>query len=241
MGDKITLKVENRDIFGKKVKALRKQGLTPGVVYGAGIEPLAIQADSREVARVYAAAGKHTPVQLSGTKRRIAMIKDAELHATKSGIVRHIAFHAVRADEPVVAEVPIRLTGIGDSPAERAGLIVLQAIEKVEVKALPMELPEALEVSIVDLAEAGDRIVVGDINIPEGVEIVDNDDGRADDNEDEERQSVMDLVVASVYEPSALQAANDAAGGDAETADADDVEAEQGADEEKPAEGEKKD
>ena len=137
--------------------------------------------------------------------------------------------------------MPIRLVGEGESVAERNGLVILQAIEKLEVKALPLELPEALEVSIVDLAEAGDRIVVGDINIPEGVEIVDNDDGRADDNEDEERQSVMDLVVASVYEPSALQAANDAAGGDAETADADDVEAEQGADEEKPAEGEKKD
>jgi hypothetical protein len=52
---------------------------------------------------------------------------------------------------------------------------------------------------------------------------------------------VKDLVIASVYEPSALQAANEAAAGDAETADADDVEAEQGADEEKPAEGEKKD
>ena len=213
MGDKITLKVENHDIFGKKVKALRKQGLTPGVVYGAGIEPLAIQADSREVARVYAAAGKHTPVQLSGTKRRIAMIKDAELHATKSGIVRHIAFHAVRADEPVVAEVPIRLTGIGDSPAERAGLIVLQAIEKVEVKALPMELPEALEVSIESLTNEGDRLTIGDIELPKGVELIDKDDGR--EGTDDDNVTVKDLVIANVYEPSALAAANEAAAGEA--------------------------
>lgn len=213
MGDKITLKVENRDIFGKKVKALRKQGLTPGVVYGAGIEPLAIQADSREVARVYAAAGKHTPVQLSGTKRRIAMIKDAELHATKSGIVRHIAFHAVRADEPVVAEVPIRLTGIGDSPAERAGLIVLQAIEKVEVKALPMELPEALEVSIENLTNEGDRLTIGDIELPKGVELIDKDDGR--EGTDDDNVTVKDLVIANVYEPGALAAANEAAAGEA--------------------------
>ena len=213
MGDKITLKVENRDIFGKKVKALRKQGLTPGVVYGAGIEPLAIQADSREVARVYAAAGKHTPVQLSGTKRRIAMIKDAELHATKSGIVRHIAFHAVRADEPVVAEVPIRLTGIGDSPAERAGLIVLQAIEKVEVKALPMELPEALEVSIENLTNEGDRLTIGDIELPKGVELIDKDDGR--EGTDDDNETVKDLVNENVYEPGALAAANEAAAGEA--------------------------
>ena len=101
MGDKITLKVDRREIFGKKVKQLRKRGLTPGVVYGAGIEPIAIQAEASEVARVYLAAGRHTPVQLAGVKKRIAMIKDVELNPTKSGVVRHIAFHAVRADEPV--------------------------------------------------------------------------------------------------------------------------------------------
>ncbi|NCC20308.1 50S ribosomal protein L25 [Candidatus Saccharibacteria bacterium] len=240
MGDKITLKIEAREVHGKKLGQIRKEGLVPGVVYGAGIDAISVQAIESDVLKVVKKAGQHTPVQLVGKKRRIAMIKNVDRDPVKNTI-RHISFHAVRADEPVEAEVPIRLIGEGESVAERNGLVILQAIEKIEVKALPMELPEALEVSIVDLAEAGDRIVVGDINIPEGVEIVDNDDGRADDNEDEERQSVMDLVVASVYEPSALQAANDAAGGDAETADADDVEAEQGADEEKPAEGEKKD
>ena len=240
MGDKITLKIEAREVHGKKLGQIRKEGLVPGVVYGAGIDAISVQAIESDVLKVVKKAGQHTPVQLVGKKRRIAMIKNVDRDPVKNTI-RHISFHAVRADEPVEAEVPIRLVGEGESVAERNGLVILQAIEKLEVKALPLELPEALEVSIVDLAEAGDRIVVGDINIPEGVEIVDNDDGRADDNEYEERQSVMDLVVASVYEPSALQAANDAAGGDAETADADDVEAEQGADEEKPAEGEKKD
>lgn len=240
MGDKITLKIEAREVHGKKLGQIRKEGLVPGVVYGAGIDAISVQAIESDVLKVVKKAGQHTPVQLVGKKRRIAMIKNVDRDPVKNTI-RHISFHAVRADEPVEAEVPIRLVGEGESVAERNGLVILQAIEKLEVKALPLELPEALEVSIVDLAEAGDRIVVGDIKIPEGVEIVDNDDGRADDDEDEERQSITDLVVASVYEPSALQAANDAAGGDAETADADDVEAEQGADEEKPAEGEKKD
>ena len=238
MGDKITLKIEAREVHGKKLGQIRKEGLVPGVVYGAGIDAISVQAIESDVLKVVKKAGQHTPVQLVGKKRRIAMIKNVDRDPVKNTI-RHISFHAVRADEPVEAEVPIRLVGEGESVAERNGLVILQAIEKLEVKALPLELPEALEVSIVDLAEAGDRIVVGDINIPEGVEIVDNDDGRADDNEDEERQSVMDLVVASVYEPSALQAANDAAGGDTEEADADAVESENGS-EEAPAEGEKK-
>lgn len=77
--------------------------------------------------------------------------------------------------------MPIRLVGEGESVAERGGLVILQALEKIEVKALPLELPEALEVSILDLAEAGDRVTVADIKVPADVEIVDNDDGRVDE------------------------------------------------------------
>lgn len=228
MGDKITLKIERREIHGKKVKALRKLGITPGVVYGAGIEPVAIQAESSDVVRIVKEAGKHTPVMLSGAKKRIAMIKDIDYDATKHGVVRHVAFHAVKADEPVEAEVPIRLIGEGESIAERAGLVVLQALDKIEVKALPMELPEALEVSIVDLAAAGDRVTIADIKLPAGVEIVEKDDGRHEVGDEEEKPTIFDLVIASVYEPSALQAANEAAAGDAESADADTVAVEGG-------------
>jgi large subunit ribosomal protein L25 len=230
MGDKITLTIQERELHGKKLAGLRKQGLVPGVVYGADMEAMSVQAVEGELVKVVKAAGRHTPVQLAGKKRRIAMIKDVDRDPVKHTI-RHISFHAVRADEPVTAEVPIRLVGEGESVAEKNGLVILQALEQIEVKALPMELPEALEVSIVELAEAGDRVTVGDITVPVGVEIVDNDDGRADDDDEEERQTVMDLVIANVYEPSALQAANDAAGGDAEEADADAVASENGSEE----------
>lgn len=226
MGDKISLKIDAREAHGKKVAKLRQEGLVPGIVYGPGMEPVSVQAVAGDVSKVVRDAGRHTPVHLIGKKRRIAMIKDVDLDPVKHTI-RHVSFHAVKADEPVVAEVPIRLQGEGESVAEKNGLVVLQAVEQLEVKALPLELPEALEVSILELAEAGDRITVADVVIPEGVEIVDNDDGRHEE-EGEERQTVMDLVVASVYEPSALQAANEAAGGDAE--DESEVESENGED-----------
>ncbi len=239
MGDKITLTIQERELHGKKLASLRKQGFVPGVVYGADMEAMSVQAVEGDVVKVIKAAGQHTPVQLIGKKRRIAMIKDIDRDPVKH-VIRHVSFHAVRADEPVMAEVPIRLVGEGESAAERNGLVILQALEKIEVKALPMELPEALEVSIVDLAEAGERVTIGDIKVPEGVEIVDNDDGRIDEDEDEERQTIMDLVIASVYEPSALQAANEAAAGDAEEASAEAVESEQGGDEEAESEDDKK-
>jgi len=240
MGDKISLKIDAREARGKKVKELRRSGLTPGVVYGQGMEPLAIQADAAELRKVVAQAGKHTPVNLTGAKRRIAMIKDVEYDPTKVGIVRHVAFHAVNADEPVHAVVPVHLIGVGESAAEKVGLIVLQSLDKLEVRALPMELPESLDVSILELAEAGDRVTVGDIALPKGVELVEHVDGRADEDDEtaEERPTITDLVVATVYEPSALAAANDAAAGDA--VDESEVVAEQGSeeitpDEEQPA------
>ena len=226
MGDKITLKVSERTVQGKKVRQLRADGIVPGVVYGPGMEPVAVQVDQVIMGKVYAAAGKHAPVHIPiGDKKKIAMIKDVKVDNVKRRI-NHVSFHAVRQNKPIEAEVPVHLVGEGESEAEKAGLIILQNLDKIEVKALPMDLPEALEVSILHLKEAGDRVLVSDIVVPENVEIVDNDDGHGDDEEEEERNSVMDQLVASVWEPGALQAANEASGGDA--TDEAEVEAENG-------------
>lgn len=231
MGNKIELTLEERTVHGKKVAALRKNAIVPAVVYGPGMHPVSVQAPHNVLQKIIQQAGTHTPVHLAiGGKKRIAMIKDVEFDVVKH-TVNHVSFHAVKANEPVTAEVPIHLTGVGESEAEKAGLVVLQALEKLEVKALPMDLPEALEVSITNLTEPNDHVTVADITLPENVEIVDHvADPNAD--EDAEQHSVKELVVASVYEPSALQAANEAAGGDADDASAEDVEAEQGGDDE---------
>lgn len=229
MGNKIELKLDEREIHGKKVAQLRKESIIPAVVYGPGMKPVSVQAHHNVLEKVYRQAGNHSPVHLTiGSKKRIAMIKDVEFDVVKHTI-NHVSFHAVKANEPVVAEVPIHLIGTGESEAEKAGLIVLQSLEKIEVKALPMDLPEALEVSIVALAEPNDSVKVSDIVLPKDVELVDHIDQAASD--DEEQHSVTELTVATVYEPSALQAANDAAGGDAEDASAEEVEAENGGEE----------
>lgn len=216
MGNKIELTLEERTVRGKKVAQLRKQSIVPAVVYGADFEPRNVQVDRNTIAKVYAQAGTHSPVYLSlGGKKRIAMIKDVEFDVVKH-VINHVSFHAVNAKEAVTAEVPIHLMGEGNSPAEQAGLVVLQAVEKIEVKAKPTDLPEALEVATDSLKEAGDKLTVGDIVVPKNVEIVDNDDGREGTADDD--VTVMDLTIATVYEPGALQAANEAAGGDAEDA-----------------------
>lgn len=238
MGEKINLALEARDVHGKKVKTLRSEGIVPVVVYGAGMESKSAQVAEGVFDKVYRKAGSHSPVMLEfGGKKRIAMIKEVDVNPVTHRTL-HVSFHAVKATDPVVTNVPIRLVGEGESIAEREGLVVLQALEEIEIRALPMDLPDALEVSIIDLKEPGDRITVADIKLPEGVEFMERSDGKADEDEEEERPTITDLVIASVYEPSALQAANEAAAGDAESADASEVESEQGSDESSAESGE---
>lgn len=229
MGEKVVLALSPRSVHGKKVKSLRKQGILPAVVYGSGVEPQSVQIEESVFTKAYKKVGRHTPVTLNlDKKKHIALVKDVDTDQVAHRPL-HVSFHAVKADEPVTTEVAIRLIGEGESAAEKEGLVILQALEQIEIRALPMDLPEALEVSIVDLKEAGDRVTVADIKLPEGVELVERGDGRADeDDEDEERPSITDLMIASVYEPSALQAANEAAGGDAE--DGSEVESDHGED-----------
>jgi len=217
MGDKINLTLDVRELQGKKAARLRKEGIVPGVVYGHGFDPILVQAEYSLVEKAVRDAGKHTPVNITiDGKKRISLIKDIDRHPTKARL-RHVSFHAVKANEIVHAEVPIHLIGSGESIAEKAGLIVLQAIEIVEIKAKPGDLPESLEISIAELATDDDKILLSDITLPEGVEYADNEQD-------------LDLVVANVYEPAALEAANDAAAGDAEIDDVTEVEAEHGSD-----------
>lgn len=211
----ISLKLDGRTATGKKAAKLRHEGIIPSIVYGGKAEPIATQSAEGETTKVARRAGKHTPVHLViDGKKKLAIIKNIDMDPVKHN-VRHVAFHTIKTNETIATEVPIVLVGQGESEAEKAGLVVLQAIEKIEVKAIPANLPESLELSIVGLATTDDKLTLGDLKLPEGVEFAD-------------AEHDLGLVVANVYEPSALQAANDAAGGDAE--DESEVESENGED-----------
>ena len=199
----IVLKLDERTLEGKKLAQLRSSGLTPGVVYGGQDKPMMVQSPQVEMTKVVHVAGKHTPVNLIiDGKKKLAIIKSIDIDPVKH-VLRHVAFHTIRQDDIITTEVPLVLTGLGESVAERSGLVILQAIEHLEVKAKPADLPESLELSVLNLETTDDKISVDDIKLPTGVEFADVDQD-------------LELVIANVYEPSALQAANEATGGEAE-------------------------
>ena len=223
MGDKVVLTVEERNVLGKKVKQLRKQGMVPAIVYGSELQAaLPVQAEAVAAQKAWSTAGKHHVVELTvGGKTRLAMIKSADLEPTKRRL-RHLSLHVVKQNEKVETEVPVRVAGAGETPAEKAGLVVLTTVETVQVSALPAKLPDFVEVPGDKLTAEGDHVTVADILPINGVTI----------------EGDPEQIVATVYEPGALAAANEAAGGDA--TDDTVVEAENGS-EETPGEAEQPD
>lgn len=210
----ISLKLDERTAEGKQVVKLRQAGFVPSVVYGGQTEPLSTQSLLAETTKLVSAAGRHTPINLIiDGKKNLAIIKTIDIDPVAHKL-RHVAFHTIKQNDIITTEVPIILTGKGESEAERIGLVILQAMDQIEIKAKPADLPESIQLSIIGLVTDEDKLTVGDIKLPKGVEFADVDQD-------------MDLVIANVYEPSALQSANEAAGGEAE--DVSEVKSENGA------------
>lgn len=206
MSDQISLKVDGRDIFGKAVKSLRRDGLVPGVIHDHGKASLHVQADYQALHKVYLAAGRHHPVQLTADGKDYTTIIKSVTFDPKYHVMTHIVFGAVKANEKVEAEVPVHPAygeGNDSSPAERAGLIVLAQLDTVQVRALPKDLPDQLTYDAETLVAVGDQVTVADLSVLADVEVI----------------TEPEHVLATVFEPSALAAANDEAGGTAEAGD----------------------
>ena len=203
MAETISISLQKREVTGKAVRALRREGLVPAVIHDHGKASIVVSGAYMDVARTYRKAGKHHPVVIDADgKKYTALIKKVDLDPKKNTLT-HVVFNAVSANQKVEAEIPVRIKfaeGNESSPAERNGLIVLHNLDAVEVVAIPTKLPDVLEFDGEKLIEVGDVATVADLIVPAGVEV----------------KTDASHQIASVFEPSALAAANDAAGGDAE-------------------------
>jgi large subunit ribosomal protein L25 len=222
--DIISLSLEPRTVTGKAVKHLRSEGQIPAVIHDHGKDSVVVQGEQVALLKVWKQAGKHHPVSVkAGSKSYTALIKEATFDPRKN-MLKHVVFNAVNANETVDAEIPVQPKYAEDndaSPAERTGLIVLSQMDAVNVAAIPSSLPDVIYYDAEKLVDIGDHITVADLIVPTGVEI-----------KAEPSQS-----VATVYEPSALAAANEASGGTAEAGEEAEVESANGeAEEETPAE-----
>jgi large subunit ribosomal protein L25 len=214
--DAINLELEKRDVLGKAVKRVREAGFVPAVIHDHGKPSLNVQAEYQAIFHAYKHAGKHHPLSLkAGDRKFTALIKSVTLDPKKNSLT-HVVFNAVKQNEKVTAEVPVHIRldeGNDATPAERNSLLILHNLTSVDVEATPSHLPDALEFDGEKLVEVGDHATVADLIVPEGVEV----------------KTDPSHVLASVNEPSAVAAANDAAAGaEEETAPAESEEAVEG-------------
>jgi large subunit ribosomal protein L25 len=169
MAQRHTLAASERTLKGKEVKRLRREGQTPGIIYGPVIpEPISITLDARELERMYYGYGSNllVDVQLDG-QTYVVYMRNVTMDRLKRA-PQHAEFYAPNLRNPIVANVPILL--VGESPNDRA--VVTPGHATLEIRGLPEQLPSGIEVDISGLTEFDDALYVRDIAVPDGIELL---------------------------------------------------------------------
>ncbi len=151
--DSLTLKLSHRDVLGKKVKRLRRQGVVPVHYYGVGTEPLPMQAEGAVLRRVLPQAGTNVPISIDiagGGEGNICFVREVQRHPVTEDIL-HVDFLRVDVSETIRADVPIVLEGVSPAVQDQDGTL-LQTMDAVQVEALPMRIPGSflVDISILD-------------------------------------------------------------------------------------------
>lgn len=190
------LALEKREITGKKIKTLRAAGLIPSVVYGDK-EPVLAASEYVATEKVLSLAGYHSPIDLDiAGKKKLAIVKNVSINPVNRKIIS-VEFQAISANEVVEATTPIVVVNFEASEASKLyHFAMTQALEEIDVKAKPSNLPKELEIDATKLATVEDKLTISDIVLPKGVEFSDKE---------------LDLgqVVASLYDPAAEAAARE--------------------------------
>lgn len=156
-----------REIGSRSSGRLRREGKVPAVVYGLGMEPLAVSLTWVELRKVLVEGGMASTVRLSvGGTEHLTVIRELQRHPIRRDVL-HLDFYAIDPDMPVTISIPLVLSGLEEG--DDAGDIML-AVHEVDVTAKPNLLPSEIEVDAAAVREAG-SLTVADLDLPAGVEV----------------------------------------------------------------------
>lgn len=168
---KHTLTVHPRQILGRKVKQLRKEGQIPATIYGKNVTSVSIAVSGDVFGDVYKQAGKTGLIELTlGSDVRPVLINTVQRHPV-TGDILHIEFRQVDLKEKVKATVSLELVGEAKAITDKIG-VLLTILDWVEVEALPTDLPENIKLDVSGLSQVDDELKVKDLKAPTGVSIV---------------------------------------------------------------------
>ena len=171
----IILNTEKREIYGKKLRSLRKKGILPIHVYGPGMESIALQSETNNVLKVLQAAGRTNPVKIvDSDMEHTTLVRNVDQHPA-TGELQHVDFMRVDENKAIEVEVPVVL--IGEAPGTRGGAgTVTQAIYSLSVLSKPFTVPSEIQADLSVLVDLETNIKRGDLVLPDGVELVGDPD-----------------------------------------------------------------
>lgn len=173
--EEVLINAEKRNVVGKQVKALRRQGILPGVIYGRHIEAFPIQMDAHNAALILdkLTASSLITIDVDGEKFSVLM-RDRQRDVI-FGDLLHVDFLVVSLTEKLRATIELKL--VGEAPvADNPEVVVTQVLNDIEIEAFPQDLPEVIEVDISKLETVDDEITVADLDLGENIAILTDPD-----------------------------------------------------------------
>ncbi|MGD8405062.1 MAG: 50S ribosomal protein L25 [Anaerolineales bacterium] len=169
--EKVVIPAEKREIIGKKVKVLRREGKLPAVIYGHGIDPISIVLDAHSSSRTLAKASSSTLITIElDDKQYPTLVREKQLDYIRNSII-HVDFLAVSMTEKITANVGVHV--VGEAPAVKEfGAILVTGLTELEVECLATDLPERFTVDVSGLTEISSGVYVKDVTPPPNVEIL---------------------------------------------------------------------
>ncbi len=154
-----------------RLELVRKNGLVPAVVYGAGVENTPVSVPAIDFKKVYKEAGETTTISLNLDGKDLpVLIHEIQLDPIR-GFALHIDFLCVDLKKKITASVPVEFTGVSEAVKSGAGVLV-KVLHEVEVEALPADMPHSLTADISKLVTLDDNVFASDIVLPKNVSLV---------------------------------------------------------------------
>jgi large subunit ribosomal protein L25 len=173
--EKIVLKAVKRDVIGKQVKALRRAGQLPAVIYGRHVEPIAISLDAHTAGLAFSKVTSSTlvTIDVDGTEYA-ALVREKQRNFIK-GNLTHVDLLALDLTEKIRTKVQLAFAGVAPAVKDFSAVLV-HRMEAFEVECLPTDLPERISVDISSIKEIGNSVRVRDIALPENVVVLEDVD-----------------------------------------------------------------
>jgi large subunit ribosomal protein L25 len=199
---RLGLEVSKRDITGKKVRFLRRQGVIPANIYGHGIDSTAINVDARSLKHLLAHVGSTDLIDLKIGDSKNALrvlVRQVQRNPITDDLL-HVDFYQVRMDEKIKADVPIAFVGEAPVLKKVKNSSVLHLIDSLHIEALPDDLPHSIEIDVSSLEELDSTIHVKDIQLGDRITLLSDSEQMAVKVIEARKEEVIEVPVEAVAE-----------------------------------------